>query len=685
MILHAATIALGALLLFLVQPLLSRALLPWFGGSAAVWTTSIAFFQAALLLGYAVVHLGIARLRPRAQALAVFAGLAACVPFLPIAPDPADRPTHADPRALDVLRILVATVLMPYVVLACTGPLVQSWFAREFPQRSPYRLFALSNAGSAIGLLAFPFVLEPWFGRTAQIQAWSIAFIAYGALLACCAWRARRFEALPAAAPALVTSAGPRASDVVFWLGCSAFPALLLIGTTERLTREVAAMPFLWILPLLLYLVSFIVAFDLEGAYHRFSFGVGLALTSVLAVISLRVSTDVGLLEQCIALGGAQFVASTTCHGELSRGRPAARHLTLFYLVLATGGALGGLFGALVAPRIFDRYLELPIGLAGCVAFTLIGWWRAVDSPLRHGRPAALWVPLGVGFVALLFALRARLVVVEDLVRLRTRDFFGVLTVVEDEGKFGPIRMLVNGSINHGTQFLDETLRHTPTSYFAERSGIDVALQGHARRGLGPLRIGIVGLGTGTIAAWAKPGDHVTFFEISPAVVKIASGWFSYLADCAGDVTIELGDARLSMEEKRAAGQREAFDVLVIDAFSSDAIPMHLLTREAVALYLELLPHDGVLAIHVSNRFLDLVPIVQALARDAGCEAVLVQREAPKTEAIHEASKWVLLTRDAAFAQRHYVQRWSRSLPELKHATVWTDERASLWDAIRAR
>lgn len=682
--LYAATITLGALLLFLVQPLLSRAILPWFGGSAAVWTTSLAFFQTALLLGYALVHLGLARLRPRTQAFTVFGLLVACVPFLPIAPDPAARPQHADPRAWDVLALLVATVLVPYVVLACTGPLVQSWFAREFPQRSPYRLFALSNAGSAIGLLAFPFVLEPWLGRTVQIDAWSIAFVVYGALLAACAWRSRRFLPAPAPAAAALVAARPRAIDLVFWLGCSAFPALLLIGTTERLTREVAAMPFLWILPLFLYLVSFIVAFDVEGAYHRFSFGVGLALTSYLTVVSLRAATDVGLLEQCIALGGAQFVASTTCHGELSRARPATRHLTLFYLVLATGGALGGLFGGIVAPLVFDRYVELPIGLVGCVLFTLIGWWRASDSPLRHGRPAALWLPLGAGLVALVFALRSRVFAVEELVRMRVRDFFGVLTVVEDTGKFGPFRMLVNGSINHGTQYTGDELRRTATSYFAERSGVDVAIRGHARREQGPLRIGIVGLGTGTIAAWAKPDDAVTFFEISPAVVSIAREWFTYLDDCAGDVGIELGDARLTLEAKRAAGQRAAFDVLVIDAFSSDAIPMHLLTREAVALYLDLLAEDGVLAVHVSNRFLDLVPVVRTLAQDAGCHALLVQREAPKTEAIHEASKWVLVTRDAAFATRPYVERWSRPIPD--GAPVrWTDEHASLWDAVRDR
>ncbi|MCC7170912.1 MAG: fused MFS/spermidine synthase [Planctomycetes bacterium] len=683
--LYAATITLGALLLFLVQPLLSRAILPWFGGSAAVWTTSLAFFQTALLLGYALVHLGLARLKPRAQVLAVFALLAACVPFLPIAPDPAARPTHADPRGSDVLRVLVATVLLPYVVLACTGPLVQSWFAREFPQRSPYRLFALSNAGSALGLIAFPFALEPWLGQTAQIRVWSIAFVGYGVLLALTAWRARKFDAPTVEPSSTLVAARPRASDVVFWLGCSAFPALLLIGTTERLTREVAAMPFLWILPLLLYLVSFIVAFDVEGAYHRFSFGVGLALASCLAVFSLRAATDVGLLEQCIALGGAQFVASTTCHGELSRARPATRHLTLFYLVLASGGALGGLFGALIAPQVFDRYVELPIGLVGCVVFTLIGWWRAADSPLRLGKPVALWLPLGVGLLALAWALRSRVVAVDEVVRARVRDFFGVLTVVEDDGKFGPFRMLVNGSINHGTQYTGETVRRTATSYFAERSGADVAIRAHARREQGPLRIGIVGLGTGTIAAWAKPGDAVTFFEISPAVVSIAREWFTYLDDCAGDVAIELGDARLSLEAMRAAGKREAFDVLVIDAFSSDAIPMHLLTREAVALYLDVLPEDGVLAVHVSNRFLDLVPIVHTLAQDAGCHAVLVQREAPKTEAIHEASKWVLLTRDESFTQQPYVQRWSRPLPELTNPILWTDEHASLWDAVRAR
>jgi len=593
-----------------------------------------------------------------------------------------------------------------------------------FPQRSPYRLFALSNLGSLVGLFAYPFLFEPWFKLSTQAWGWSALFVIYVVACAGCLFLAIRKERV-VDADAEDTPADPQEAHnfeamsafqqlfrILFWLVLAFVPSLLLVSTTAQISQEVAVVPFLWTLPLGLYLLSFVICFDRPRWYHRGFWGIAMMLSLVLATGCLYAGPKAQLGFQLTFYCAALFTVCVACHGELFRYRPNPSQLTLFYLCLSIGGALGGLFVALVAPVVFADYWELSIAYFIAPVIMLFSWSFAGRQRLRASRRlqlalgggslltllwgCALWIE-GVSAHNLLtyniekngwwsgFVETAPrfLRVYQPSVYFQDRDEYGVLKVMH--GIWG--MELVNGRILHGVQPWDEEHRMQPTSYYSARSGLGVAME-HYLLQLpqdSQRKVGVIGLGTGAIAAWGEAGDQYTFYELNPNVKRVAEDYFSYLKETPADQNVVLGDARLALEREYEAEGAKGYQVLVLDAFSSDAIPMHLLTSEAMEVYLKHLSPDGILAVHVSNRFLNLPPLVRNLAEDAGYRAELVVCQS-SGDGLHAASNWVLVTQNQEFFEQPEVQKKIEGWEEERQNEVrWTDDFGSLWQVMGPR
>jgi MFS family permease/SAM-dependent methyltransferase len=664
---YAATIFLSSFLLFLVQPLIARLILPWFGGSAAVWTTCMLFFQVLLLAGYAYAH-ALAKLAGRRQAMVHSVLLVAALATLPVMPAESWKPSGEQEPITRILLLLGATVGLPYFLLASTSPLIQAWFARARPGENPYRLFALSNFASLIALLGYPFFVEPVFAAREQVNLWSWLFAAFAVLCAAVAWRTPHATAVSEAQAAVPVAK----LDYAWWLGLSATGSVLLLSVTNHLTQNVASVPLLWLVPLTLYLATFIIAFEGKGWYQpRFLWP--LLLVALVAMAWLLIDTEYHYhlaLQLGVFLPG-MFVGCLFCHGELYRTRPAPRHLTAFYLTISAGGALGGLLVAVVAPLVFTGYFELGAGLAALAVLAVLRF-------VNLGRVAyvlSLLVLLGVGACATYDGFRHQ----KD-VRVAKRSFYGVLRVKEYgvPGDASHLRRLVHGTIMHGEQYLSDANRRMLTTYYTETSGIGAAI--HSKEDH-PLRVGVVGLGTGTIAAYGRAGDSYRFYDIDANVIHIAHSEFTFLDDSAARTETALGDARLTLEREPPQG----FDVLAVDAFSSDAIPVHLITREALQAYLRHMKPDGIIAFHVSNRFLDLIPVVARLAAELKLHAVLISDD-PEDEdkTIRSRSDWVLVSRDPQVLEADAIVEAGAAPAEDRPGwRTWTDDYSNLIQILK--
>ncbi len=665
---YAATIFLSSFLLSLVQPLVARLILPWSGGSAAVWTPCMLFFQIVLLAGYGYAHV-LGKLRGRSQAIVHTVLLLAAAATLPIMPAESWKPTGEQEPISRILLLLGATVGLPYFLLASTSPLVQAWFSRARPDENPYRLFALSNLASLIALLGYPFFVEPVFAAREQVSLWSWLFAAFTVICAVVAWRTP--QALPATE---AEAAAPiRKADYAWWLALSASGSVLLLAVTNHLTQNVASVPLLWLVPLTLYLATFIIAFE-GKTWYRPNYLWPVILIALVAMAWLLIDSTYHYhlgLQLSVFLPGL-FIGCLFCHGELYRTRPAPRHLTAFYLTISAGGALGGLLVAVVAPLVFTGYFELGLGL---VAIALLATLRFAQVG-RVAYVLGLLVLLGVGACATYDGFSHQ----KDVL-VAKRSFYGVLRVKEYgvPGDDSHLRRLVHGTIMHGEQYMSDKLRHTLTTYYTETSGIGVAIRSKQDH---PVRVGIIGLGTGTIAAYGRQGDVFRFYDIDANVIGIARSDFTFLGDSGARVETALGDARLSLERERA----ENFDVLAVDAFSSDAIPVHLITREALATYERHMKPDGIVAFHVSNRFLDLIPVVARIAEENGLHAVLVadDPEDGDDKTIKSRSDWVLVSREEkalkapAIVEAHAVPAEDR--PQWR---TWTDDYSNLVQILK--
>ena len=956
---YAVTIFVSAFLLFQVQPLIGRFILPWFGGGPSIWTSCMLFFQILLLGGYLYAHLISVKLKPRTQVLTHLSLLAISLVFLPIIPSDSWKPVADQSPLLQILFLLLATVGGPYFMLSSTGPLMQKWFSQSSAGQSPWRLYALSNIGSLLALLSYPFVFEPWLALKQQVWSWSVVYGAYVVLATWCGIRYLQHQAVIAtgllpsseetdSSPVFASSADdinaprPGISTMLLWLGLAACSSAMLLATTNQLCIDVATVPFLWVLPLSLYLISFIICFDSPQWYDRRAYGLLLLACSPVACWVINEGADVNISKQVAIYATVLFTCCMTCHGELVSCKPNSRYLTLFYVLISAGGALGGVFVAIVAPYTFHGYWEYHLGLVACCAITLIAWcaqriwlrtpsaafwiWAAITaanvalmswfvySPLddvidatdetiafgvygliqfvglvvtgalerRWNWLIAVWSVLSavlcawfigygtwqfsgvmsksiyvalasmaigspiaaatllvlsrsltkasVRFCALgaiyvvaagvcgwllvmkgmesqplfgsrsgiLFALLAIVVAAPFIAAVRlflfgfsheqsirlyglgaiyaiatcicgilmragwlqellgisfasttgaavlmewsadgfrgkdrsslgfwfwvpaitlililsnrlaeivksdnvasdekqtvytSRNFYGVLRVQKeasaaDEDFIAPKYSLTHGQIKHGFQFIDEYWKTQPTTYYGRESGVGIAIQMSRERQKGndkrPLRVGVVGLGTGTLAAYGEKGDTFRFYDINPDVVALSDRFFTYLRDSPAKTEVVIGDARIMMEREIAAGQSQQFDILAIDAFSSDAIPVHLLTSECGDIYRQQLKPGGILAVHISNRFLDLNPVTRGLAEHLGWNAYQIENSEDDLTGVFSAT-WILVTADEELGSDPAFQKSVTPWKDDDKILHWTDDYSGLWQVL---
>ncbi|NJN37345.1 MAG: fused MFS/spermidine synthase [Nitrospiraceae bacterium] len=731
------TVFLSAVLLFLAQPLIGKQVVPWFGGSAGVWTVCLAFFQLVLLLGYLYAD-RLSRLTLRTQVLVHAGALLAAAASLPIAADAALKPAAENDPTMRLMFLLAGTIGPTYFVLSTTGPLIQSWFAASTPPNDPrrarvYRLFALSNLASLLALVAYPFAIEPFLTVGWQIGIWSTAFVAFALLCTASAIAAVRAHGHVVIEPSasrgvyqVNAAPAPRAGRRVLWFLHSALGCALLVLVSTHITQNVASAPFLWILPLALYLLTFILCFDSAHWYRR-----DLFIPFVLAMLpamawGLSASDTVLHFWYAVPLYGmGLFVVCMFCHGELALARPAPEYLTDFYLMVASGGATGGLLVALAAPHAFDGFWELPlvlvltavmlfvvmrdrsrptlglsivVTLAFAAALTWIVWLRDA-SPFSTAASQNMALAFLVATLMLLFVrvsgsrqgamalmglfsavVTASLgwhyqtVYTRDVIAM-DRNFYGTVRVRQSPD--GSERRLHHGVILHGQQFLDDARRSWPTTYYSQTSGAGVAMAA-LREELGrPLKVGVVGLGVGTLAAWGEPGDQLRFYEINPQVVALAQSHFSYLSDSKAVVSTALGDARLVL----AGESPQDFDLIVVDAFSSDAVPVHLITKEAMAVYARQLAPGGIVAFHVTNRYLELAPVVAGIARANGMQAVSV---VDRPEIPHlERTTYVLASVEPRRLLLQPIANRAKPIALAEGTRPWTDDYNNLLAAFR--
>ncbi len=815
-ILFGLTIVLSAFLLFQVQPLIAKLILPWFGGSAAVWTSCMLFFQLALLGGYAWAHW--LSEQPLKRQIVLHVGLLlVSLAVLPIIPSARWKPVGGDDPLLGILGLLAATVGLPYFLLSATSPLLQSWYSRANGGAMPYRFFALSNAGSMAGLLTYPVLVEPNLTNRHQAWMWSICFILFVAFFLLVALRSSSAADYPDATvtpdKSADTGPAPTWADKLLWTALAACASALLLAVTNHLTQNVAAIPFLWVLPLSLYLLSFILCFDSDRWYRRWLFTRAAAMFLLAMVYLMADSGNFSNLEVAVGLfSAALFVFFMVCHGELARRRPSSRYLTSFYLMVSVGGALGGLLVGFVFPYVLRALIDLPIILSlTAFLFTYLLWSnyssqpgakmktddflneprdkfvmtvlavsafafvvaRLVMSKYRDAPPLLsatfdapvllslagifllylLWRSRGVvdasdekrdrlvvlllvlpvivlawlyysrglaiqsvpawlipaGLLALYLLWRCRDTLNNNVVlcalalalscgmtgymaretwntigsaRVLMRNFYGALVVYDEEssGDMGPVRTLRHGTINHGEQFIwPQYLRHA-TTYYAEKSGLGLALR--SLRVEGNINVGSIGLGAGTTAVYARPGDHYFFYDINPDVLKIATTQFSFLLHCYGSHDVILGDARLSLENELKQGINHKFDLLSVDAFSGDAIPVHLLTREAYNIYWQHLRPNGVLAVHVSNLYLSLAPGVALAAAANGKQAMEINYNGDDDRE-ETASEWVLVTSRKGFFERDDIKPVATKIDPIPGLREWTDDYSNLYKILR--
>lgn len=754
---YAVTIFISAFLLFQIQPMISKAILPWFGGTPAVWTTCLLFFQSLLFGGYAYAHFSNTCLKPRHQAAVHIALIVLAIIFLRVLPPASSQPEGGSEPTREILVLLALTIGLPYFVLSATGPLLQAWFAQSFPERTPYRLYALSNVGSLLALISYPFLFERFFGLTRQATLWSAGFILFGVFCGLAAvrlWSSRsnslRLEDSNSRATSEPTS-DPSAQQVdgipmilkyLLWLLLPAFASATLMATTNHVSTDVAVVPLLWIIPLALYLLTFIIAFDRTAWYRRaivavltmpsiyftglaykegigevalFDCGIsGICMRSTADALHIGKLTKEGTVESptfrigfrtaLIANFVAMFGICFLCHGELARLKPPTRYLTSYYLMMSAGGALGGLAVSVVAPHVFQTIFEwkLTIFAAAILAIAFVLYAlvnRAAPAIEPKVERSLLWARITLAILLVptaffLLDLTDYLYAPRKNVVFQSRNFFGTLTIRKQDADNPRAENLVllNGTTIHGSQFTWPDRRREATSYYARSSAIGLVLDFFQKhRPPGGIRIGDVGLGTGTLAAYVEKGDFLTFFEINPAVVDMSTSgkWFSYVTDCrkrGAHCEIKLGDARLTLEREVHTPRLPKYHVLVLDAFSGDAVPTHLLTAEAYDIYLPRLATeagdgaDGALIVHVSNRYLDLARVVRAAA--ARIQFNILEIHSPgDSDHLINAADWIVLTRNKDL--RASLAKFAYKPENPRDPVLWTDAHSSLFEIVR--
>jgi hypothetical protein len=688
-ILFAAAIFLSAALLFWLELMVAKMVLPRFGGGPGIWNTCVLFFQAVLLLGYGYAHLVPARLGVRRQVL-VHAGLM----VLPLLVLPVVVPGWWGLRSdlhpiVGLLGYLSAAAGLPLFMVCTTTPLLQRWFADTGHRtaRDPYFLYAASNAGSFVGLLGYPALIEPTVGLRLQGWLWELGYLLFLVLLAACAavtWRSRSAAEVPTADGPASPAAAPAPLLRTYWVALAFVPSSLMLGVTAYFTSEIAPVPLLWVVPLAVYLLTFVIAFGKlpAGLLRLATYALPLLVIWVAWVMtdrSIETAMVYGAMKRLIPLHlSTLFVAGLVLHGRLARARPDVRYLTEYFFWISLGGVLGGMFNSLVAPVVFSSTAEYPLTLV-LAALLAPPWWE-----LRK-RPTLRWLDYGIALppalaAGVLFAVNSgNAPAAGQRVLHRERNFFGIITITTDRA--GLFNHFFHGKTDHGAQNVgDPRFRRLPLLYFYHSGPVGqifLTFRGeHAKK-----HVGIIGLGAGTLAAYGEKGQEITFYEIDPAVESAARSYFTYLEDSPATCRVVLGDGRQSIERE----PDKHFGILVFDAFSSDAVPVHLITEEAVRLYLDKLTPDGLLVMNVSNNYLDLEPVVAALARACGLQALVQLDTHIKPEEAKlgkRESHWVVLARSPShFGKLAEDRRW-RPLRRRKDFAAWTDDYSNLFRVL---
>jgi hypothetical protein len=705
---------LSAFLLFQIQPMISKLILPWFGGSPGVWTTAMLFFQLLLLGGYAYAH-GLTRLAKKTQ-LYIHGGLLViALLWWPFQAAAALKPAGTEDPSGRILLLLGAAVGLHYFLLSTTSPLVQHWFSRAEPGRSPWRLYALSNVGSLAALLTYPFLIEPNVDLQVQMKFWTYGFLAFGLLAGYCLWRDQRTTAESSASVAetpVQDAPAPSLGRRALWLLLPAFASILLLATTNHVCTDVAVIPFLWVVPLSLYLLTFIICFDSDRWYVPWFWALLAGAAAVWASALMHVEWDdvtrwldkkgvafefsPTYVHELVYYFGLMFLGCLVAHGELARLRPAPKYLTSFYLHMSAGGALGGLLINLVAPRIFTWYAEWPIALMVVLLMAALVLWRyaaKLSQPwLKWSAGAALaclflWGLHGIGWwefkQGFTFGTGSAVSTLprwedkSDAVEERVRNFYGTLSIEktgEDSGY--ETVALVHGSIRHGSQMMDPEYRERPLNYYGEEAGIGQALAFLADKP--NARVGVVGMGTGTVGCYAKAGHVYRFYEINPEIPRLALKHFTYLADMerrGAKAEVLLGDARLVMERE----EPQKLDVIILDAFSGDSIPVHLLTKEAMLIYQRHLNPDGVLIVHMTNRYVNLAPVANNAAELLGQKTLRVTTD---EDELYDITDAMLLTNNEKFLSIAKPRPPEDIQPD-PVIPLWTDGRSDLFSIIK--
>lgn len=754
---------LGAFLLFQVQPVMSKFILPWFGGSPGVWTTCMLFFQVVLFLGYAYAHA--VTLLPRKWQGVVHGvlvlGALAC---LPVSPSDAWKPLGGEEPTGRILLLLAATVGLPYFVLSSTSPLVQVWFTRAVPGGRPWRLYALSNIGSLAALLSYPFFFEPRWDVAGQVGMWSVAFGAFALLSVYGVWQDRRAGALADKSgnpEPPVAEAAPLWWHRVLWVALPALASIMLLATTNHVCQDVAVVPFMWVAPLSLYLITFIICFEHERWYVPALWAAAAMLLLFLALGWRDLSShwNRNFVQEAAAYFAAMFAACMVCHGELTRLKPSHGRLTEFYLMMSAGGALGGLTVSLIAPRVFNTYLEWPLGLIVCflmagvvvarevgrggrrwvqvtvaailllvVALIVTGFFKLASEVDEEGVVGAgarmdylvkawaasvkeihasfsrwqLGFEIGLliaGSAAVIVTWMRRKSVLQAIVTSslvvatwitlffmqdwgftleprieRLRNFYGVISVSEDydTGLEVDYRTLSHGRITHGIQNMG-AYREIPITYYGKDTGIGIALKTLKHKP--DARVGVVGMGTGTVACYGMPGHVFRFYDINPDIVRLAKKHFTYLADMekrGAKLEVVIADARLALEREES----QHFDVILLDAFSGDSVPVHLLTKEAFTIYKRHLKPDGIIAVHVTNAYLLLAPVIDRVAASLDLKTTRVETDSDGDD---YSTDYVLVTNNAKFLAANPRDPDDEVILE---GPVWTDKNHNLFEIL---
>src|SRR5580704_14220340 len=658
--LYGLTLFLSAFLLFVVEPMAAKQLLPTLGGSSAVWTTCLVFFSVMLLLGYLYAHWISTNFKPLRQAIIHIALLTAALLTLGVHVRPGPSAVSYHP-ALTVFRVLATVIGLPYLALSATTPLLTAWYAGSFGSDSPYRLFALSNLASLLALGSYPLLIEPGLTMRQQSGLWSGGFLLFAVLCGAIAWQGRR--RIVSFTPERAALAG---HEEPFWFLLALGGGMMLTAVTSHMSANIAAIPLLWLPPLALYLLTFILAF--QGAWDPVrQFMLRLVLIAVAsmayALRDIRAQLPIAVSVPLFLIG--LFVVCFFLHGELYLRRPVASAMTRFYLVAAAGSAAGTLLVGVIAPLVLQANYDLACTLVAVALIALAATWHD-GWGLRM-----IWM---VGATAAVVVLSTQVRQYDDDAVALMRNFYGTLRVRESHlpPQSDTDRQLLNGTIEHGAEWFAPQFLGQPLTYYAPDSGLGLAMR--LCCGGGPKRVGVVGLGTGTVAAYGNAGDVMRFYEINPLVERLARHWFTFLHGSGAQIDLVTGDARLSL----ASEAPQHFNVIVVDAFSGDAIPVHLLTREALALYRRHLQADGVIAFHVSNQYIDLEPVVAAIAANGGLHAMSVHSHGDDQNGLYYAD-WILVTANRVFLGQPEVVNNGFPTALRTGVKLWTDNYSSVF------